>query len=96
MLVSSVRQYSAGMEADRVSHELLSYRAKTAFAAFQRKKDSVENAWNGSRKFAIVRKVPEIEGVHSNSGSKLDNEGGYTYGRFIRVYHDPQNYTDRG
>ncbi len=65
MLVSSLRRREIENEQQRLSLEALRLNVDTALAAYNFEKDKVEHAWNGYRKFEIMRKVSEVEGVHS-------------------------------
>ena len=65
MLVSSLRRREIENKQQNLSLEALRLNVNTALVAYNFEKAHVEQGWNGNRKFEIMSKVLEVEGIHS-------------------------------
>ena len=65
MLTASIRRISSENEQNRLSQDNLVIRVDTALAAYHLERKTIEEGWNGHRKFEITMKTKEVEGVHS-------------------------------
>ena len=65
MLVSSLRRREIENKQQNLSLEALRLNVNTALVAYNFEKAHVEQGWNGNRKFEIMRKDLEVEGIHS-------------------------------
>ena len=65
MVASSVRRLGYERQQHHFALEALRFQVEVLLAQSHEEWERVEASWNGFRKFEILRKEPEIEGVHS-------------------------------
>ena len=65
MLAGAFRRRSVESEQHQLARQVLQFRLDTVLAAFNFEKEKLEQDWNGTRKFEILKKEQEIEGCHS-------------------------------